>query len=180
MGTDDLINVATSSASDNSLWYFEAPSKFFGNYGMSYGGVLSFTIGAFSGDFQSLNDGKTNVVILECDECVGPVGKGITLGFNIDALIKSPNGRFQGTPMTISIPLTETAGWLKDSQNSLKSWLVPSQCDVIQVLSRLSRFRILGDWTTWYETIAIDNVQISNTKGLGSSFLFLLPLFINI
>lgn len=35
---------------------------------------------------------------------------------------------------------------------------------MIQVLSRLSSLDILGDWTTWYETMALDNVQILNTK----------------
>lgn len=34
----------------------------------------------------------------------------------------------------------------------------------MQVLSRLSGLRILGDWTEWYETVAIDSVQISNLR----------------
>lgn len=165
VGTDDVINVAVSNAPDESLWYFEAPSKFHGNHGISYGGSLSFNIGAFSGDFTSLNGNDVNLVILECDKCIGPEGLGITLGYSIGTLAKSPNGLFKGSPTTITIPLHESAGWLKDPQNVLKSWTKPSQCDMIQVLSRLSRIRILGDWTTWYETVAIDNVQISNTKG---------------
>lgn len=165
LGADNLVNVQTSSASDNSLWYFEAPTKFFGNKGIAYGGTFSFTIASFSGDFTALNDQKTNVVIFECASCVGPVGPGITLGYNLAALAKSPNGAFTGSPMKITISLIENGGWLKDPQNVLKPWFKPSQCDVIQVLSRLSRIRILGDWTTWYETVAIDNVQIANTQG---------------
>lgn len=165
VGSDDVINVAVSNAPDNSLWYFEAPSKFYGNQGISYGGSISFNIGSFSGDFSSLNGDDVNVVILECDTCIGPVGLGITLGYSMGTLKKSPNGAFTGSATTITIPLHESAGWLKDPQNVLLPWYKPSQCDMIQVLSRLSRIRILGDWTTWYETVAIDNVLIANTKG---------------
>lgn len=163
--TDDVINVPASGMPDQSLWYFEAPPKFHGNHGIAYGGSLSFSIGSFSGDFSRLNGDNVNVVILECETCIGPVGLGITLGYTIGTLAKSPNGMFRGSPMTITIPLHETAGWVKDSQNVLMPWTTPSKCDIIQVLSRLSKIRILGDWTSWYETVAIDNVQFSNTKG---------------
>jgi len=164
-GADDLINVASSTSPDNSLWYFEAPSRFHGNQGIAYGGFLSFSIAAFSGDFSSLNAMSTNVVELECETCVGPIRQGIRLGFSLSALAVSPNGMFKGGAMKIVIPLNENAGWLKDSQDVLVPWYKTSQCDIIQVLSRLSKIRILGDYTTWYETVAIDNVQFSNTKG---------------
>jgi hypothetical protein len=56
VGSDNLINIEYSGATDQSLWYFEAPSKFSGNHGIAYGGDLQFTLGAFSGDFSQLND----------------------------------------------------------------------------------------------------------------------------
>ncbi len=164
-GTDDVINVAAAAQPDRSLWYFEAPSKFFGNHGISYGGTIRFNIAAFSGDFSKLNDPSVNVIELHCATCEGPVGKGITLGYTIDQLRRSPNGAFDGKPKTISIALNEHGGWMKDSQNVLLPWTKPSKCDIIQVLSRLSKIKILGDWTTWYETVAIDDIQISNTEG---------------
>jgi hypothetical protein len=99
-------------------------------------------------------------VELECESCIGPVGKGILLAF----LMKSVTS-FTGSTTVFSITLTENSGWLKDPQNSLLKWSQPSKCDMIQVLSRLSSLRILGDWTNWYETIGLDNVIISNTKG---------------
>lgn len=178
-----------------------------GNWGIAYGGTLSFNMGAFSGDFTNLNGAnvsamqypqycvtspsapsnlflylemptyttlldpfrthhayltKTHLVELECAACVGPVGMGITLAFPISALVRAP---FTGDSTAFSIPLVETSGWMKDPQNSLLAWTRPTTCDMIQVLSRLSGLRILGDWTTWYESIAIDNVQISNFKG---------------
>lgn len=170
-GTDDVINVKESNSPDHSLWYFEAPSKFYGNYGISYGGTISFNIAAFSGDFSKLNDGKVNVIELHCADCVGPVGKGITLGYSLDQLAKSPNGKFTGQPKKITISLNEHGGWLKDSQDVLLPWTKPSKCDIIQVLSRMTKIKILGDWTTWYETVAIDDIQISNKEGKFEVFI---------
>jgi hypothetical protein len=111
------------------------------------------------------------VVLLECEECDGPVGGkgGVTLGYSVSSLARSPNGAFTGAPQRISLPLREPAaaagwGWMKDPQNSLQAWAPASQCDMIQVLSRLSKVRILGDWTAWYETVALDDVRLANAQ----------------
>ena len=105
---------------------------------------------------------QVHVVVLECSACTGPVGAGIRLALPANALpIK---GSFDGTATKFSIQLLEGAGWLKDPQNTLKSWTPASKCDLIQVLSRLSALRILGDWTTWYESVALDDVMFVNTK----------------
>ena len=93
------------------------------------------------------------------------MGPGITLGLTLDDLLKTSKGKFDGAPKTFTVSLLESAGWSKDSQNTLVPWYPATKCDVIQVLSRLSTIRILGDWTTWYETVALDNVQIANTQG---------------
>lgn len=121
------------------------------------------------------------VVLLECAECDGPVGGkgGITLGYSVAALAASPTGPFTGSPLRVTIPLREqqgasaslpaavalAGGWVKDPHNSLLPWAAASQCDLIQVLSRLSKVSILGDWTAWYETVGLDDVRIANTKG---------------
>lgn len=93
------------------------------------------------------------------------MGKGITLGYSAAALAASPSGPFSGAPLRATVPLKERRGWVKDSQNSLVPWGAASQCDLIQVLSRLSRVRVLGDWTAWYETVALDDFQVLNTQG---------------
>lgn len=161
-GVDDKINVDNSlSPVDKSLWYFQAPSQFLGNLGISYGGSFKFTLGSFSGDFSRTN-GDAHVVVFECSSCVGPVGPGITLAFPARAL-QLAAGPFSGAATVFSLPLRENAGWLKDPQNSLVSWRPPTKCDLIQVLSRLSAVRILGDWTPWYESVALDDVQFANT-----------------
>jgi len=102
-------------------------------------------------------------VELECAECNGPVRKGIKVVFPIRA--SSAGRQFSGSSTHFSLSLLEGAGWLKDPQNDLLSWSAPSKCDMVQVLARLSAVRILGDWTTWYESIALDNVRIMNLKG---------------
>jgi len=160
-GTDDKINSikAGSTSPDQSLWYFSAPSQLLGNTGASYGGVMSFTLAGFSGDFSKTNGQQTPVVELECASCQGPVGKGILLIMPMNSVAK-----FDGSPTVFKVSLFESAGWLKDPQNTLKSWTAASKCDMIQTLSRLSAIRILGDWTSWYETVALDNVLISNMK----------------
>lgn len=62
LGTEDKINVMSQTSEDNSLWYFTAPSNFLGNQGISYGGKLQFTLGSFSGDFNSLNS-HVNIIL---------------------------------------------------------------------------------------------------------------------
>jgi len=158
-GTEDKINL--KNGIDSSLWYFQAPSKFLMNLGIAYGGKMSFSLLPFSGDMTKKYSGDIPVVELQCMSCPGPLTMGIRLVFPISAISPSV---FTSSPWNFELSLLETAGWLKDSQNTLAPWLPVTQCDLIQVLSRLSSFRILGDWTPWYETIALDNVQIRNTK----------------
>lgn len=66
-GTDDKINrpgqSSASATGDLSLWYFNAPPDFLGNNGIAYGGTLQFTLAAFSGDFNSLNDANVRVFV---------------------------------------------------------------------------------------------------------------------
>lgn len=111
---------------------------------------------------------------LECDSCVGPVGRGILLAMPVAAMKAFKS--FNGAPTVFTVPLIESAGWIKDPQNTLKTWSKPSQCDMIQVLSRLSAIRILGDWTPWYETVALDNVLVKNTKGKSKAYSSIVPL----
>lgn len=90
---------------------------------------------------------------LECIDCIGPVRKGITLVYPLATLLKNNNNKkyFQNTKSesnnnveVFRLLLNEKFGWLKDPQNTLLPWSPPSQCDLIQVLSRLSAIKILG------------------------------------
>ena len=152
---DEIINHSKFGEQDKSMWYFNAPAKFLGNKGAAYGGHISFSIGMFAGDIASLNRGG-NLIELECKDCGYKTG--IRLAYRFSKI------HFEHKIANFKIELVETANWLKDPQDSLKQWSAPSRCEFLQVLSRLSGLRILGDITTWYETVAIDNVVLSNTK----------------
>lgn len=72
---------------------------------------------------------------MKCSSCEGPVSKGITLIYPING--PTVVG-YTGGIRQFTIPLIENRGWLKDPQNSLLSWNAATQCDIIQVLSRIS------------------------------------------
>ncbi len=135
VGSDNLINLDRRSKVDSSLWYFRAPANYYENHGLAYGGWLSFTLSSFSGDFSKQNRADIPLVKLECASCLGPVSQGITLIYPLN----NPRvGKYNGETRTFQLPLLESDGWLKDPQNTLLPWRPASQCDLIQVLSRLS------------------------------------------
>ena len=136
----------THSQRDKSLWYFNAPSKMLGNMGIAYGGYISFTISIFAGDMKQMNQ-CVNLVQLEGS-------KGITLGYPM------PANPIINNMASFKIELTETANWQKINQYATTERTYLSKCEFIQVLSQLSGLRILGDLTTWTETVALDNVYI--------------------
>ena len=146
------------SQRDKALWYFNAPSKMLGNMGIAYGGYISFTISIFAGDLKKMNQ-DLNFVELECS-CCG-YNKGITLGYPM------PTDQIINNMASFKIELTETANWQKitqDTTTSRNERTSLSKREFIEVLSQLSGLRILGDLTQWTETVALDNVYISNNK----------------
>jgi len=163
--TDNHVHVPTNNPMrthinrDKALWYFNAPSKMLGNLGIAYGGYISFTISIFAGDLKQMNQG-VNLVELE-SSCCG-YNKGITLGYPM------PTNPIKNNMASFKIELTETANWFIQDTTSGDSL---SKCEFIQVLSQLSGLRILGDLTQWTETVALDNVYISNNKSYTSNLL---------
>jgi len=155
------ISTTTHSQRDKALWYFNAPSKMLGNMGIAYGGYISFTISIFAGDLKQMNQG-VNLVELECSRC------GYNMGYPM------PNNPIINNMASFKIELLETANWQKVNQYATTSTTSInrglSKCEFIQVLSQLSGLRILGDLTTWTETVALDNVYIiGNTNNNNNS-----------
>ena len=147
------ISTTKRSQRDKALWYFNAPSKMLGNLGIAYGGYISFTMSIFAGDMKQMNQ-DVNLVELECSRC----------GYNIG--YPMPANPIINNMASFKIELTETANWFtQDTTTSL------SKCEFIEVLSQLSGLRILGDLTRWTETVALDNVYISNNKSYTSNLL---------
>lgn len=163
-GSDDTINTDMAHGGDRSLWWFQAPEKFLGHQGISYGGSLDFVLSSFHGDFdaQNMNPGifkssGLHLVEMHCAKC--NLNKGVTIAFPA-----AKASSFTGTAAAFSIALLETGGWLLDPKNTLVSWATPSKCEFIEVLSGLSSLKILGDFTKWYESVALDSVQLRNTR----------------
>jgi hypothetical protein len=174
--TDALINVGSSGTpgkgNDLMLWYFRAPALFSGNQGLAYGGQLLFTLSSFAGDFAPANlHQEAHVVYLECATCrsspaaMDNSGRpGVRLGMPFHVVF--PRGLSLGQDVQVALNLTERAGWVEDSKNTLRAWAPPSRCTFLQVLSRLSGLSILGDYTKYYETMSIDNVAlVANPQG---------------
>eukprot|EP00952_Eustigmatos_sp_NYUAD-ZCMA_P009558 39477-Eustigmatos_ZCMA.PRE.1 len=89
--------------------------QFLGNQGIAYGGTLSFTLSSFSGDFSSGNlNNQAYVVLLECSGCKSNAG--VRLGMPLSKL-QQP---FTGSDLRVSLALSEKAGWVEDSKNTLK------------------------------------------------------------
>ena len=154
IATDELIarDGATGLEANSSRWMFQSPPAFAGNQGAAYKGTLDFTLGALAGDL-SKPSAAHNLVEIECAYC--DVNEGITLAFPVWNATT-----FDGTTTSYSISLDETAGWIKDPKNTLLQWPTPTQCEMIEVLSGVTNIRILGDFTDWYESIALDSVAL--------------------
>ncbi|RHY56623.1 hypothetical protein DYB30_003615 [Aphanomyces astaci] len=157
-----VIQTQPTSTDDAQLWYFTAPSKFLGNQWATYGGTLTFTLSASEGDFSSSSNlntpATTPLVILDCATC--NLNAGVRLAWP-----QTLSPAFTGPAQTFSIPLSETAGWVTDPKNTLLPWTPPSQCVLMEVLSKLSGVSILGDFTRRSETVALDAVVLSHGPG---------------
>jgi hypothetical protein len=155
--TDDNIQV-DASGSDTKQWHFQAPAKFLGWQGNSYGGALKFTLSSSTGDFSAGNQNSAlNLVDIYCASCAQNNG--------IHLVYKSPVA-FDGSTTAFTVPLTEKS-WLKDPKNTLVAWEAPQQCEFIDMLAHLSSLSILGDHTKWYETVALDSVRLSTGRKLN-------------
>jgi len=151
--TDNQLNMV--GGVDSDVWWFNAPAKYLGWQGIVYKGWLQFTMSSFSGDFSSGNlNSDLNIVELFCSKC--NLNKGVRLVLPLSA---TSQGSFSGTTTDFKLSMIETAGWLLDPKNTLSTWSPPSKCEFIEVLSGLTSMKILGDFTTWYESISIDNVM---------------------
>lgn len=155
VATEELIaRDAGGNEPNSSRFSFEASPQFLGHRGAAYGGSLNFTLGALAGNFGGSRRPHHNLVELECSTCAS--GAGIALSF---PLWNSSKPDFDGATHRFSIPLNEASGWIQDPRNTLLSWPRPSKCDFIHVLNGLSALRILGDFTDWYESVALDDVM---------------------
>ena len=153
--TDNSLHIMPDG-NDKDIWYFQLPQKFNGWQGIAYGGKLEFDLSSFGGDYaldKQNQEGKLNLVEIYCARC--SLNAGETYGFPLSAA-----GGFYGETASYALALNESAGWLKDPKSTELEWIVPTKCEMIELLSGISTIRILGDFTRWYETVSVDNVKI--------------------
>lgn len=175
---------AGGAGSDTARWRFVAPPKFAGNFGVCYGGALEFTLAATN--FQSRLDGaaaansarvnhELELAVLRCDTCV--LNAGMRLVFPFAALpaadaVAAAAFVDGGAPTPFSLALREAAGWRVDPRNSLArraDWRAPTQCEFIEALSSVAGLELLGDFTSWKESVALDAVALVAPLGDSSS-----------
>ncbi|CAN0306610.1 unnamed protein product, partial [Laminaria digitata] len=104
---------------------------------------------------ENLNGDALRLVELFCSACARNTGT--TLAYPLSAAGGFAGG---GAGVSFSLPLSETEGWVKDPENTLKTAYAPTKCEMAQVLSNLSELRILGDFTKRHESVALDSVYI--------------------
>jgi hypothetical protein len=160
-GIDSLIH-RKETGDDSSLWYFKAPAKFLGNHWAAYGGSLNFILSSAEGSFELANlnrYGLGHLVILECATC--KMNAGVRLVMQL-----SKTFSFDGSTTQFVLPLNENAGWIVDPKNVIiDAWPIPTQCEFVEVLTKLSGVKILGDFTRGYESVALDTVTFKHGPG---------------
>lgn len=160
-GSDKYIDSNSNDGSErsfDSLWYFQSPNKFSGNFILAYGGYIEFTISSAAGDFNNLNTNVYQVRMISKTSTRYTRDKEETLLYK---------GDYNGDTKRVRIPLTEQ-NWKIDTHNSNKLPADLSLCHLVEVLSKLDRIEILGDYTKWYESIALDDISIIAGNGVPS------------
>ena len=103
---------AVKKDSDESKWYFVAPSKFYtGGIHPAYGGTLEFDLGMACGDVNNFNQ-DDYMIVFRCATC-GPLGTGTTIVYG---KVKDVLARTMAS-QKVTIPLSES-GWKKDPENT--------------------------------------------------------------
>lgn len=159
---DALLDI-DAAGRDKQLWRFQAPSKFLGFQAWAYGGALAFSLGAFAGDFHNVaaRDPSANLAVLACTACAR--GAGMRFAYRLS------DAAFDGSPQRFSLLLSEKGSWLKLPKGTLEDASAPSQCEFVEMLDNLSGLHILGDHTSWYETVGLDDVHFA-ARGVGRQF----------
>eukprot|EP00933_Yihiella_yeosuensis_P080915 TRINITY_DN94430_c0_g1_i1.p1 TRINITY_DN94430_c0_g1~~TRINITY_DN94430_c0_g1_i1.p1 ORF type:complete len:392 (+),score=46.39 TRINITY_DN94430_c0_g1_i1:71-1246(+) len=153
--TDEVQYIDFDTGSDRSKWYFEAPpGKFYlPELAPAYGGKLKFTISSTYGDFTHLN-AHLDFVTLECASCDSDRG--------LRLVRMADNGlEWDGRERVFEVTLAVGNFWRRDPKNAALPFTDATECEIAAVLSGLTRFAILGDFTKSGEGVALDDVSIS-------------------
>jgi hypothetical protein len=118
-------------------WYFQAPSKFHGDFSQAYGTNIEFDLrqSSTSSQFDNVD--------------ISLSGSGTTLVYDT---AYNPST----TWTSYSVLLTETSGWKVGSL----SGSIPSQSQFSDVLSDITDIKIRGEYVSGPDTGGLDNVTV--------------------
>lgn len=157
LATDMEIDTNRRSKDDDARWYFQAPAKFLGNHAVAYGGKLEFSMASAAGDFAAGNrNGNAAVVVIDCATCNSGAGVRLVTFAETTTRVK-----LDGTTQRVALNFVE-GEWYEDPKNVLLDWGKPTKCEMVEVLSGITGFKILGDHTRGRESIGIDDVSFKH------------------
>jgi len=105
------------------------------------------------GNFSELNR-PLDWVTIECASCDS--GQGARMVRFTDHLL-----RWDGSERLVELKLLPVENWMRDPLNSALDFTYATECEIAAILSNVSRLAILGDFTAGGESVAIDNIAIS-------------------
>ena len=156
-GTDEVQYTDFETGSDKVKWYFEADA---GKYLLpefvaAYGGHIRFTVKSTYGDFNFLNQ-PLDWVTMECSSC--NMGRGLRIVRFVDDLLA-----WDGAEKTVTIPVAANQSWRRDPRNTALPFTDATECEIAAVLSGVTKFKILGDFTQAGEGVALDDIRVQST-----------------
>ncbi|KAF4667020.1 hypothetical protein FOL47_003810 [Perkinsus chesapeaki] len=171
LGYDDIMYTDFTDGSDRLQWKFVAP-QFNPLYNLTastvyrsehlrgaYGGQLTFTVRSTYGDFAPDLLNKQNIwVTLECAVCNNDRGLRIVRETQVGGLT------WDGNEQTVSLRLATGENWKKDPLNLALPLTDATECEMAAVLWKLSKVKILGDFTKSGEGVGIDDVSVSHAN----------------
>lgn len=130
-------HIEADDSVSGGIWYFQAPSKFLGDFSGAYGELLQFDLKQTGSGSQISRDD----VILN--------GGGIQL--TLDTLANPlPVGEW----VSYSVRLDDSEAWMNGGAAA-------TAADLLVVLSSLDRLRIRGEYINGSDTGRLDNVSVS-------------------
>jgi len=155
-GVDEVQYLDFATGLERSKWYFEAaPEEFIQREFLAgYGGTLAFTVRSLYGNFSELND-PLDWITLECEACNSGQGKRIIR--YVDELFRWEGGNEH----RVVVDLKPLGRWHLDPLNAAMNFTLADECDIAAVLSNVTRFAILGDFTRGGEGVALDDVEVT-------------------
>ncbi len=137
--TEDYVNVKSwyHDNTDQSLWYFEAPNKFYQDWSLAYDKTIEFELSSLVGNFKEQNLNNESILIIKSDTQ--------TIYYYKNSLENYWNGNRNK--------------WIIKLNEKNFYPIIPSDL-FVKLLHNITSIKILGDWTNGYETVCLHKFEI--------------------